>query len=405
MRLSGGPFSPMIYSCEVAHLGLKKRRTFRHKDQGVMVERVNDQLNRWRAEYARLVRRESGREAAEEATSDAETALHECAAILEGAIQPGRGSSGGASAEKSFRIGQSLYHDPRQTEGIRYNPTTGEPTSYWPAGPPKGRAPRYKPPPATMLGRVFPGVQKGREDAARAAFDRESREWEMALKSAERTDSTRQQTLEREKREWQEREGARLRYARWHSGDSQPIEDHTERVLNASEYPDWIEDALDFDLRFDVDARTLVVEFELPPQESMPTLASVTYIQSKGELREKHIGVREQDRLYGDVLYQIALRTVHELYTSDEIEAFEAIAFNGWIEAIDPATGHLVKRPILSLRARREEFLRLNLADVEPEACFRSLGGVAGSRLAKLERVEPIEPLYRSATTRGGPNE
>ncbi len=175
--------------------------------------------------------------------------------------------------------------------------------------------------------------------------------------------------------------------------------------MNASEYPDWIEDALDFDLRFDVDARTLIVEFELPPQESMPTLASVTYIQSRDELREKLIGVREQDRLYGDVLYQMALRTVYELYTADEIEAFEAVVFNGWIEAVDSATGHLVKRHILSLRARRNEFLGLNLADVEPEACFRSLGGVAGSRLAKLEPIEPIERLHQSLTTRDGANE
>ena len=137
----------------------------------------------------------------------------------------------------------------------------------------------------------------------------------------------------------------------------------------------------------------------------MPTLASVTYIQSRNELREKHIGVREQDRLYDDVLYQIALRTIYELYTSDEVQAFEAIVFNGWLETVDPATGHLAKRHIMSLRAPRDEFLRVNLAHVEPGACFRSLGGVAGSNLAKLERIEPIERLHGSATTQDGPNE
>ena len=52
-RLSGGPFSPMIYIREVRHLGLNKSRTFRHKDQDVLIERLNDQIDRWHQEYAR----------------------------------------------------------------------------------------------------------------------------------------------------------------------------------------------------------------------------------------------------------------------------------------------------------------------------------------------------------------
>ena len=401
MRLSGGPFSRMIYSSEVAHLGLNQRRAFRHKDQDVLVERVNDQIDRWRAEYARLVGRESGREAAEDATRDAEIALREGAEILESALQPGHRSTGALAVKKrkSSRTGQPVFHEPKQTEGIEYNLVTGEPMAYRPAIRPEGDAPVYESPPVDILERILPFVRNRIEASDRAAFDRESERWQAARRNADRTDSNRKRTLDSEKRDWQTREEARRRYAWWDSGDSAPIEQHAELVLNASEYPGWIEEALDFDLRFDVDVRTLIVDFQLPPQKLMPTLGSVTYIQSRDELREKHIPAREQDGLYGDVLYQIALRTVYELYAADAIRVCKAIVFNGWIETVDPGTGHLIERYIMSLRARRGEFLRLNLADVEPEACFRSLGGKSGSRLARLEPVEPIEQLHMGGTS------
>ena len=298
MRLSGGPFSRMIYSSEVAHLGLNQRRAFRHKDQDVLVERVNDQIDRWRAEYARLVGRESGREAAEDATRDAEIALREGAEILESALQPGHRSTGALAVKKrkSSRTGQPVFHEPKQTEGIEYNLVTGEPMAYRPAIRPEGDAPVYESPPVDILERILPFVRNRIEASDRAAFDRESERWQAARRNADRTDSNRKRTLDSEKRDWQTREEARRRYARSDSGDSAPIEQHAELVLNASEYPGWIEEALDFDLRFDVDVRTLIVEFQLPPQKLMPTLGSITYIQSRDELREKHLPAREQDR-------------------------------------------------------------------------------------------------------------
>jgi restriction system protein len=43
--------------------------------------------------------------------------------------------------------------------------------------------------------------------------------------------------------------------------------------------------------------------------------------------------------LYDGVVYQLALRTVHEVLEADEIDAIEAVVFNGWVDYVDPPTG------------------------------------------------------------------
>jgi restriction system protein len=95
-------------------------------------------------------------------------------------------------------------------------------------------------------------------------------------------------------------------------------------------------------------------------------------------------------RTYDEVLYQIALRTIHEIYRADESEVIKSIAFNGWVQSVDKATGLDTHGCILSVQAGREEFLQINLNQVEPSACFRKLKGIASSKLSELTPVRPI---------------
>ena len=94
--------------------------------------------------------------------------------------------------------------------------------------------------------------------------------------------------------------------------------------------------------------------------------------------------------MYENVLHQIALRTIHELYGADDVKAFDAVVFNGWIESVNPATGQLNNNCIMSVQARRDEFLALNLDSVEPRACFRALKGVSAAKLGTLTPIRPI---------------
>jgi restriction system protein len=47
------------------------------------------------------------------------------------------------------------------------------------------------------------------------------------------------------------------------------------------------------------------------------------------------------------------------------------------------------------VQAAKVEFTQINLANVEPKACFKKLKGVSGSKLISLNPVKPILQLNK----------
>ena len=88
--------------------------------------------------------------------------------------------------------------------------------------------------------------------------------------------------------------------------------------------------------------------------------------------------------------------SVHELFEADKANALEAISFNGWVNAINKATGKTENNCILSIQTKKSEFLEIDLANVDPKTCFKNLKGVASSKLSTLT---PIQPLLQISKT------
>ena len=175
--------------------------------------------------------------------------------------------------------------------------------------------------------------------------------------------------------------------------DPQAILDYCDIVLSNSRYPDYFPQS--YELDYNPDSKLIVADYQLPPLDSIPTLKSVRYIQSRDEYTEKHISKTDLRRIYDNLLYQIALRTIHELFEADAIDAIATIVFNGYVESIDPATGQEKNACILSLSANKDTFEKINLANIEPKACFKQLKGISASRLDSLTPVAPIMKIDR----------
>ncbi len=154
------------------------------------------------------------------------------------------------------------------------------------------------------------------------------------------------------------------------NGDVSAFVDYCDMVLANSNYPGYFPQ--EFELDYIVESKLLVVEYQLPAPEQIPTLQEVTFIQSRNTFKEKHIAKTKFNILYDNVIYQIVLRTIHELYNSDKIDAIQSIVFNGYVKSIDPATGHEVEPCILTIQANKDEFRNINLANVEPKVCFKA---------------------------------
>lgn len=75
--------------------------------------------------------------------------------------------------------------------------------------------------------------------------------------------------------------------------------------------------------------------------------------------------------------------------------ALEIVVVNGFVTSVDRKTGKPVTACVLSLRASKAEFVEINLAQVDPKACFKALRGVGSSKLHGLAPVAPIMLLTR----------
>ena len=184
-----------------------------------------------------------------------------------------------------------------------------------------------------------------------------------------------------------------VRKAAFCAAQPDAVTDCFELVLSRSQYPDFF--PKEFELDFNPVSKVLVVDYTLPSLEDMPTVKEIKYVQSRDEHVEVAIPESARTKLYDSVAYQVTLRTVHELYEADTVGAVESIVFNGWVSSIDKATGNPTNACILTVQAGRTEFLAINLAAVDPKACFKSLKGIGSSKLHSLTPVAPIITVSR----------
>lgn len=178
--------------------------------------------------------------------------------------------------------------------------------------------------------------------------------------------------------------------------EPQAIIDYCYLVLAHSKYPDTFPQS--YELAYNPGNKMLLVDYQLPPVSDIPTLREVKYVQARDDFTETHISQSQLNELYDCLLYQITLRTIHELYEADKMGALATIVFNGFVDSIDRATGREAHACVISLLANKEEFKEINLASIDPKACFKKLKGVGSSKLHSLTPVAPIVQLEREDT-------
>ena len=166
------------------------------------------------------------------------------------------------------------------------------------------------------------------------------------------------------------------------------IIDYCETVLARSEYPETFPQQ--YELSYNPENKLLLVDYFLPSPNDMPKLKEVKYNKSLDQFKEYFLSETVFNELYDRALYEVTLRTIHELYEADLVDAIALIVFNGYVRSIDEGTGREVTACILSVQANREEFLKIDLSNVDPKICFKTLKGVGSSKLHGLAAIAPI---------------
>jgi restriction system protein len=171
-------------------------------------------------------------------------------------------------------------------------------------------------------------------------------------------------------------------HQRYLAGNRNAIEFVTTLVLRWSRYPRPF--PRNVEVHYKPENRIAVVNFQLPDFQTIQIIKN-----------GKKSAQREKTEVQEVALYAIALRTLHEVVVSDQIDAIASIAFNGWVHFIDGATGRPRNEYILSIHATKVQISGLNITKVNPTECFRSLKGLAAKRISAYTPIAPILTLNK----------
>lgn len=156
------------------------------------------------------------------------------------------------------------------------------------------------------------------------------------------------------------------------------IIENCDLVLNNSKYPDYFPKT--YELDYNPDKEYLIIDFCLPQIESLPRTKSVKYVKTEDNFKETSISNTALNQLYSSVIFQVAIRTVHEIFEADVVNAISAVCFNGYVD-------NDKVEYIISYQADKETFNKLILKGLD---CKETIKNYKGKFTAKLTEIEPL---------------
>ena len=158
------------------------------------------------------------------------------------------------------------------------------------------------------------------------------------------------------------------------AGDAESVQWFVSCVLRASRYPDGF--PREHQVAYRPADREVAVDFELPARDVVPAVRAYRYVKARDVVEPVPRQESDITRCHERLVACVALRTLHEIFGATPAEVVRAVAFTGWVSAVDQATGQPMRPHLLSVSAERSAFDDLVLAAVDPEACLERLSAL-----------------------------
>jgi restriction system protein len=149
---------------------------------------------------------------------------------------------------------------------------------------------------------------------------------------------------------------------------------------------------------WDASSRQLVIDWQLPGFEAVPALTRYRYVRASDREVEVARPAGERKAAYRRLVARCALRVVAELFRADAAGHLDSVVFNGYVRAVDPATGIPADFYVACLTVGRAAFSGVNLALADPISCMENLQGRLS---AKPEQPVPVQPGRRPESVGG----
>jgi restriction system protein len=407
---------------EIKHTGLFTFRVIKSFDQSVLKMLIDAQFSKWDEQWKKVLEKNNiqvNQHAAEQATIDAKEKLNILENLMITSIE----------RDNSFDL-ETLYVDKTFTDE---NPKNNFPRALAQLIPPQ------KPVLISLPGEpqkvhfeprfsLFDKLIKSRKDKKIAdnklAYADALDKWEVDLTETENNNKKLQDEYSNNVKQFEiDREKLKAKYenleAKWTQEkkdfyiNQDSLNENITNLKNAYfnkeatavvKYCDYVLSnssniatfPISFEIEYKADEKFLVVEYVLPCIEDLPKIAEVKFIAARRELKEILVSETQQLKNYDSTIYKIVLKTIYELFQADTADAIELIALNGWVNAINKGTGKRVNNCIVSIQVNKDEFNSVDLSNVDPKICFKSLKGIASSKLSAIVAIKPIIQINRN---------
>jgi len=384
-----------MWQCEIRHDGLHKYRIVKGQTREIMQLRAEMQVKSWNEQWVRVQAAHNRRETQLRAACDKEAKKNLAAEQTR-------------EAQRNLDALQNLLTDSLEADhAIDFQLLINSP-EFAATKPKEPQTEPLLPEPMKMdrefreemsfIVRIIPSLRNKERARVAARFAQAHQEWSSLMTERWQRSEAANNRYKEELTAWEDKASKRtIAIKTWEQAylacRPESISDYCKIVLGNSGYPDSFPN--DAAVDYIADSRTLVVDYSLPDIPAIPTLKEVKFIASREAMQEVSVSEVWLNKTYDSVLYQIALRTLYELFQSDAANAIDSIVFNGWVNSVDKSTGKEVNGCILSIHAGKAEFMDINLANVDAKACFKKLKGVSAAKLIALQPVRPILQLNR----------
>lgn len=150
------------------------------------------------------------------------------------------------------------------------------------------------------------------------------------------------------------------------------IEEYVSVVLSNSVYPDSF--PVTHEHTFDLATRELTMTVTVPEPSAVPAVKEYRYVKAKDEITQSALPVKAQKDRYAGAVWQVAVRTLHEVFEADRAGKINSVALTVGVDRVSPATGRPETVPLVVVAADRKTFDDLDLANVVPQATLEHLG-------------------------------
>lgn len=173
------------------------------------------------------------------------------------------------------------------------------------------------------------------------------------------------------------------------AGDA-TIQDYCESLLLE---PDYL---LKWDKQVDLSFRddTLILDFRFPSVDDFPIMYESRIVRNKEKIVV--VGEKKKYQLYDNLLYQITLRCLHDIFSDINLKYVNHCVFNGWVEFMDRAVGKKKNNYIVSISVNRKDIEDIDFTEVEPKMCFKRLKGISCAELYTATPIRPIVNLNKN---------